>query len=87
MVFLILTKDGIDDAMEAAQVAKASVWVNADLIEPPEVSRLCAGGLALTTMTYPIDPLDCEEVEETVNTIREHHPGEVLLVEWPNQAG
>jgi hypothetical protein len=87
MVLLILTGSGMDDALEAALVAKAPVWLNAGLLGSAEVTQLRARGLDLTTMAFRTDPLDREEVEDVVNTVREHHPGQMLFVEWPDPAG
>jgi hypothetical protein len=86
MVLLILTVAGMADALEGALVAKAPVWLNADLLGSVEVAQLCARGLDLTTMAFRIDPLDHEEVEDAVNTVREHHPRQMILVEWPDPA-
>jgi hypothetical protein len=83
MVLFLLTKEGLAEAIEAARVAKMSVWVNAGLIERAEVSQLRAGGLDLTVMTRRIDPWDPAEVEDVVSTIREHHADRMLCVEWP----
>lgn len=84
MVLLILTNDGITETIDAAHVGKTPVWVNAGLIGPAEVAQRRADGLNLTVMAHWIDPYDREEVEDTVSTIREHHPHQMICVEWPS---
>lgn len=87
MVFLILTKVGMARALEAAQATNVSVWMNADLLGQEEAVRLRASGLDLATFTRRIDPFDREDVEGAVVTIREHHPEQMLFVEWPDRTG
>ena len=84
IVLLILTPVGLREAIEAARTANASVWLNAGLLETIKVAELRAAGLDLTVFTRWVDPKDSVEVDDAVSTMREHHPGRMLLVESPD---
>lgn len=82
MVFLILTGLNLADAIATARRSESPVWVNADLVGPEEAAQLRADGLDLTTILHRVDPLDRDDVEDMLATMREHHPGHMLAVEW-----
>jgi len=83
MVFLILTGLNLADAIATARRSGSPVWINADVMGAGEVAQLRADGLDLTTISQWIDPLDRDDVEDMLATMREHHPGHMLAVEWP----
>jgi len=87
VVFLILTGLNLADAIATARRSESPVWVNADLVGPEEAAQLRADGLDLTTILHRVDPLDRDDVEDMLATMREHHPGHMLAVEWPVSGG
>jgi len=87
VVFLILTGLNLAEAIEVARHSNAAVWTNAGVLGPDEVVRLRAAGLDLTIISRWIDPFDRSAVDSITSTIREHHPGQMLAVEWPAPAG
>jgi len=87
VVFLILTGLNLADAIATARRSESPVWVNADLVGPAEAAQLRADGLNLTTISHWIDPMDRADVDDMLATMREHHPGHMLAVEWPVSGG
>ena len=86
MVLLILVGVNLADVLETARGSNTPVWVNAGLIGSDEVAVLRGAGLALTTISHWIDPFDRADIDDMVTTMREHHPREMIVVEWPEPA-
>jgi hypothetical protein len=85
LVFFSLTKQGLDEILDTAFSREAALWVNHGLLQAPDLERLRADGFDLTNFTRWVDPADQAEIESAVETINEHHPGQVLYIEWSRQ--
>jgi hypothetical protein len=78
MVFVILTRNGLDDVASHIVVDRDAVWVSAGVLSESEVSRLRANGWKLTTWTNPFGPND---LARNIETVRLHHPEQVIWTE------
>ena len=78
MVILILTRSGFDDIRPRIDVGGDAVWVNAGVLSQSEVAALRASGLSLTVFSRPLDATD---LGSNIDTIREHHPKQIVWVE------
>jgi hypothetical protein len=78
MVFVILTRFGFDEIEPRVTVGGDAVWVNAGILSESEVSRLRGLGWDLTTWTNPLDP---NNLASDIETVRLHHPGQVIWAE------
>jgi hypothetical protein len=81
LVFFALTKHGLTEIFDLTKGKSASIWVNQGLLDAAELNRLRSEGFNLTDFAYWIDPSDEPYVREAVETIREHHPNQVLYIE------
>jgi hypothetical protein len=81
LVFFALTKHGLADIFDLARGKSAPIWVNQGLLDVADLNRLRSEGFNLTDFVYWIDPSDEPLVQEAVETIREHHPDQVLYIE------
>ena len=78
MVFIVLTVAGLD-AVEPRVVAGAdAIWVNAGVLSESDATRLRGSGWNLTTWT---NPLDVNDLADELETVRLHHPDEVIWSE------
>lgn len=81
MVLFALTKNGFVEMLDLARGGKAAIWINRGLMDESAIQRLRAEGFDLTDFVHWIDPLDESAVDEAVETVKEHHPGQVLYIE------
>ena len=81
MVLFALTKQGVAEILDSGSSREGVLWVNHGLLEAPDLERLRAEGFELTNFTRWIDPADQADIESAVETIKEHHPGQVLYIE------
>ena len=79
MVLLAITPAGLEDALRLTEDPAVSVWCGADTIS--EVQYQARRAPRLSRLIYPLQGEAPEVLQDTVNTIREHHPGEVVWVE------
>ena len=59
-------------------VNRNAVWASAGVLSESEIAALRVRGWNLTTWSYPIDPNDRSA---DLDTVRLHHPGQVIWVE------
>ena len=78
MVFVVLTRFGLDEIEPCVVVGRDAVWVNAGVLSEAEVSRLRGLGWDLTTWTNPLNPSD---FASDIDTVRLHHPNQVIWAE------
>lgn len=81
MVFFALTRHGVAEMLDLARGNNAPVWVNQGLLDAADLDRWRSEGVSLTDFLYWIDPSDASCVQAAVETIREHHPHQVLYME------
>ncbi|AIF46022.1 hypothetical protein [Dyella japonica] len=81
LVLFALTKHGLAEMLDLARGGRSAIWVNDGLLDAVKLGQLRADGLDLTNFVNWIDPADQEAVQGAVETIREHHPNQVLYIE------
>ena len=75
MVYFILTRSGYEQLFASGVPAGAALWVSAGVLSGEELSHLRAGGLDVTDFSDRINPMDIEDVDDAVGTIKERHYG------------
>ena len=79
MVFLAITPNGLKEALRLAADSGPPVWCGADAISEDDY---CARkGKGLSRFIYPLGARDPLVLEGALDTIDQHHPGEVVWVE------
>ena len=84
MVFLALTRSGLDDALALARNMALSIWCSADAIDEQAFDAL--GQSDLTRFTYSLVST-ADALDDALATIEEHHPGERIWIEGVGSAG
>ena len=77
MVFLAITRHGLDNALRRVGETATPVWCGADAISQDEFAAMPGEGL--TRFEYELGTR--ELLPDALGTIAEHHPGEVIWVE------
>jgi hypothetical protein len=75
MVFVVLTRSGFDDIESRVIPDRDAIWVNAGVLSDSELARLRSSGWDLTTWTNPLDP---KFLVSEIETVRLHHPDQVI---------
>ena len=88
MVYLVLQPMAVGETIRLATEKGWFVWVGSDAIEPDEFKRLCDRGARLTRFSYPLAGAEPSVIDDALETIEEHHPGEIVWVQhvWPEGA-
>lgn len=81
MVFLALTRTGLDELSERLGYPPSPLWVNNDVFSKEELADLRAKGVDVTNFSHRIRPDDTAAIEAALVTIAEHHVGEAIWVE------
>lgn len=79
MVFFAMTRSAFESYMQLAQ-AHAALWVGAGVLSAQELASLRGQGLAITDFDHAIAPDDLAAVQDALDTIQGHHPGQVVWV-------
>lgn len=79
MVFLAITKSGLDEAMTLAGDNRAPIWCGSDAISEQEYSNL--RGRNVSRFNYPLDGSDADTLAGALDTIADHHPNERIWIE------
>ena len=86
MVYLVLSRRGYDQLVASGGLPSSPLWVSGGVLSADELSDLRSRGFDITDFHGQIDPANPEEVDEAVDTIRQHHPGQVVWVEYAHAA-
>jgi hypothetical protein len=85
MVYLALEPTAAAEAIEAAKKNGAAVWVGSDAISHEEHYNLVAEGVKVTRFEYPLSKAENSVVTDALSTVAEHHPNEVIWVQYVAQ--
>ncbi|WP_084217331.1 hypothetical protein [Xenophilus azovorans] len=79
MVFLAITSNGLVRAIQAAAKTGDNVWCGADAI--CEIHDSHSEFRGLSRFNYALQGEGQAVIQDAVQTIREHHPGEIIWIE------
>ena len=79
MVFLAISPGGLKEALRETASSGTAVWCGADAIS--EAAFAAIKGSSLTRFAYELGARDALVLEDALDTIEQHHPGEVVWVE------
>ncbi|HTM80615.1 hypothetical protein [Asticcacaulis sp.] len=82
MAFLIMTRAGLDTITEQFDKFPPNLWVNQGVLTEVELQTYRGKGISITNFTYDIPLNDRAAISDAMETISEHHPDEVVYVEW-----
>jgi hypothetical protein len=81
LVFLALTRAGLDELRTQFGRLPSPLWVNEGLLSSVELAELRKGGASVTNFTYHIAPGDSTAIEGALTMISRHHSGQRIWVE------
>ena len=81
LVFLALTRAGLDELRSQFGHLPSPLWVNDGLLSSAELTELRAKGADVTNFSYRIQPGDNAAIEDALAVISEHHAGQRIWVE------
>lgn len=79
MVFLALTRNGLNEAIKLAESRDITIWCGADVISETEYKALTLN--PVSRFNYGLFNENTEVVADAIDTIGEHHPNEIVWVE------
>lgn len=79
MVFFVMTRRAFESYMRLADT-EAALWVSAGVLSMQELASLRAKGMSITDFHHAVAPDDPAAVQDALDTIQEHHPGQVVWI-------
>ncbi len=80
MVIFALTRHGLPAVLDHCRNHGSALWLNGGLLDAQQLGRLRAEGLDVTAFSHSMDPADVRAIQAAVETIMEHHPGQVVHI-------
>jgi hypothetical protein len=84
MVYLAISRQGLADALQAAEVSGHAVWCGSDAISEKQYQD--GHFKNVSRFIYPLQTADASQLEGALATIAEHHPNETIWVESRTEA-
>ena len=81
MVFFVISRKGFEDYLTIKENLTVPLWISAGVISQSELESLRQGGIDVTDFNYAIGLNENEVIDDAIETIKEHHPGEVIWVQ------
>jgi hypothetical protein len=79
MVFLAISPEGLQRALHLASEANLPIWCGTDAISDVDYGKLA--GRNVSRFVYPLRGASAQALQDAIDTIAEHHPGEPVWVE------
>lgn len=79
MVLLAITEAGLQDALRLGTENSLAIWCGADAISEADYANLKRG--RVSRFIYPLSGESGDVLTGAIDTIKEHHPGEIVWVE------
>lgn len=80
MVFLILSKSGLREVLQMPGSESVILWLGHGLIPDREIRGLRAKGLSVTVFSRP-ESIGIDEIQDSLETMRLHHPHQITWQE------
>jgi hypothetical protein len=80
MVFLLLEPSALHETLKAAKQISATVWLGADAITEAGHQEHLRNGYKITRFSYKLASATLDVIEDSLLTIKEHHPSEIIWV-------
>jgi len=76
MIFLVLTKEGLNKSIEMRKYFDLHVWCGSDVILNSDALKN-----GVSQFNYPLKGEGQEILMDALSTMKEHHPGKIIWVE------
>lgn len=81
MFFFVISRKSFEDYLLLEEKLSAPLWVSAGILSTSELESLRCRGADVTDFSYEIGLNENEIIDDAIETIREHHPSEVIWVQ------
>lgn len=81
MIFFVISRKGFESYLSVATNVSAPLWVSAGVLSQSELDELRSREVNITNFNYEIGLNETEVIEDAIETIREHHPDEVIWIQ------
>jgi hypothetical protein len=81
VVFFVISRKGFEDYLAIKDKLTAPLWISAGVISQSELEFLRYSGTDVTDFNYAIGLNENEVIDDVIETIKEHHPDEVIWVQ------
>ncbi len=81
MVLFPLDSAAAREALELGKRLGCAVWLGSDAVTDAEYDRYGREGVKVSRFIYPLIDAPRDVVDEALETIVEHHPGETVWVQ------
>jgi hypothetical protein len=81
VVFFVISRKGFEDYLAIKDKLVAPLWISAGVISQSELESLRNSGADVTDFNYAIGLNENEVIDDAIQTIKEHHPGEVIWLQ------
>ncbi|RZJ27883.1 MAG: hypothetical protein EON85_10265 [Brevundimonas sp.] len=81
MIYFVHSRQSFDQLVASTAWPPSALWVSLGVLERAELEALRISGIAVTDLNKAIDPNDATALADVIDTIREHHPGQVLWLD------
>jgi hypothetical protein len=79
MIYLAITPQGLQKALQSATEVGATVWCGSDAISQEDFAAFAGGDVS--RFTYSLGDASADVLAGAIATIREHHPDSTIWVE------
>jgi hypothetical protein len=81
MIHFVHSRQSYDQLVTSAFWPPSALWVSHGVLERSELADIRAGGIAVTDLNRAVDPNNATALAGVIDTIREHHPCQVVWVD------
>jgi hypothetical protein len=81
MVLLPLEPAAAAEALALAKQLGCAIWLGSDAITEAEFSQRGSEGIKITRFIYPLSGASAGVLQDALDTVVLHHPGEVVWVQ------
>jgi len=87
MVLFALRREAALEALEIVQQLGCAVWVGSDAVTDSEFERYGSDGVKVSRFVYSLADATADVVEDALETIALHHPGEMIWIQHRRASG
>lgn len=80
--FLVLEPSAVSGALATAKLCNGHVWFGSNAASEQEYRRLVSQGHLVSRFSHAVTAEDESQVQEALETMREHHPNVVVWVQF-----
>jgi hypothetical protein len=81
MVYLALNRESALQILTLAKSTGDAVWIGSDAISEAEYQQFGSDGVKLSRFIYALTGVATSVLDEALETIELHHPGELIWVQ------